>query len=141
MSNHNLTIDKIKIGQATKFLKLISEEDIKNFARLTGDNNPIHLDDQYAKNTIFKKRIAHGMLTASFISTAIATKLPGPGSVYLDQSLKFLAPVYIGDKICILIRVIKKNIEKKVVTLSTEAHVGEKKIITGEASILLKNKS
>ena len=141
MSNHNLTIDKIKIGQATKFLKLISEQDIKNFARLTGDNNPIHLDDQYAKNTIFKKRIAHGMLTASFISTAIATKLPGPGSVYLDQSLKFLAPVYIGDKICILIRVIKKNIEKKVVTLSTEAHVGEKKIITGEASILLKNKS
>ena len=141
MSNHNLTIDKIKIGQATKFLKLISEQDIKNFARLTGDNNPIHLDDQYAKNTIFKKRIAHGMLTASFISTAIATKLPGPGSVYLDQSLKFLAPVYIGDKICILIRVIKKNIEKKVVTLSTEAHVDEKKIITGEARILLKNKS
>lgn len=141
MNDHNLTIYKIKIGQTAEFLKLITQEDIKNFARLTGDYNPIHLDDQYAKNTIFKKKIAHGLLTASFISTVIATKLPGPGSIYLDQSLKFLAPVYIGEQIRIFVKVIKKNTEKRIVTLSTEAHVGKKKVITGEARILLNDKS
>ena len=141
MNNHKLTIEKIKVGQSTEFLKLISEEDIKKFARLTGDNNPIHLDDEYAKKTMFKKRIAHGLLTASFISTVIATKLPGQGSIYLDQSLKFLAPVYIGNQIRIFVKVTKKNIEKRIVTLSTEVYVSEKKIITGEARILLDDKS
>jgi len=141
MNNHKLTIEKIKVGQSTEFLKLISEEDIKQFARLTGDNNPIHLDDEYAKKTMFKKRIAHGLLTASFISTVIATKLPGQGSIYLDQSLKFLAPVYIGNQIRIFVKVTKKNIEKRIVTLSTEVYVSEKKIITGEARILLDDKS
>ena len=141
MNNHKLTVDKIKIGQSAEFLKIISEEEIKKFAQLTGDNNPIHLDDQYAKKTMFKKRIAHGLLTASLISTVIATKLPGPGSIYLDQSLKFLAPVYIGDQIRIFVKVTKKNIEKRIVMLSTEAYVSEKKIITGEARILLNDKS
>tara|TARA_B100000989_G_scaffold175104_1_gene131324 strand:- start:8020 stop:8445 length:426 start_codon:yes stop_codon:yes gene_type:complete len=141
MNNHKLTIEKIKVGQSAEFLKLISEEDIKQFARLTGDNNPIHLDDEYAKKTMFKKRIAHGLLTASFISTVIATKLPGQGSIYLDQSLKFLAPVYIGNQIRIFVKVTKKNIEKRIVTLSTEVYVSEKKIITGEARILLDDKS
>ena len=141
MNNHKLTIEKIKVGQSAEFLKLISEEDIKQFARLTGDNNPIHLDDEYAKKTMFKKRIAHGLLTASFISTVIATKLPGQGSIYLDQSLKFLAPVYIGNQIRIFVKVTKKNIEKRIVMLSTEAYVSEKKIITGEARILLNDKS
>ena len=141
MNNHKLTIEKIKVGQSAEFLKLISEEDIKQFARLTGDNNPIHLDDEYAKKTMFKKRIAHGLLTASFISTVIATKLPGQGSIYLDQSLKFLAPVYIGNQIRIFVKVTKKNIEKRIVTLSTEVYVSEKKIITGEARILLNDKS
>ena len=140
MNNHKLTIEKIKVGQSAEFLKLISEEDIKQFARLTGDNNPIHLDDEYAKKTMFKKRIAHGLLTASFISTVIATKLPGQGSIYLDQSLKFLAPVYIGNQIRIFVKVTKKNIEKRIVTLSTEVYVSEKKIITGEARILLNDK-
>ena len=141
MNNHKLTVDKIKIGQSAEFLKIISEEEIKKFAQLTGDNNPIHLDDQYAKKTMFKKRIAHGLLTASLISTVIATKLPGPGSIYLDQSLKFLAPVHIGDQIRIFVKVTKKNIEKRIVMLSTEAYVSEKKIITGEARILLNDKS
>lgn len=141
MNNHKLTIEKIKVGQSAEFLKLISEEDIKQFARLTGDNNPIHLDDEYAKKTMFKKKIAHGLLTASFISTVIATKLPGQGSIYLDQSLKFLAPVYIGNQIRIFVKVTKKNIEKRIVTLSTEVYVSEKKIITGEARILLDDKS
>lgn len=140
MNIHNLTFDKIKINQSAEIKKLVSEEDIKNFASLTGDNNPVHLDEEYAKNTFFKKRIAHGLLTASFISTAIATKLPGPGSIYLDQSLKFLAPAYIGDIIHVFIRVTKKNIEKKIVTLSTDAFVTKKKIITGEARILLTDK-
>ena len=140
MNNHKLTIEKIKVGQSAEFLKLISEEDIKQFARLTGDNNPIHLDDEYAKKTMFKKKIAHGLLTASFISTVIATKLPGQGSIYLDQSLKFLAPVYIGNQIRIFVKVTKKNIEKRIVTLSTEVYVSEKKIITGEARILLNDK-
>jgi len=92
------------------------------------------------KKTIFKKRIAHGFLSASLISTVIANKLPGPGSIYLRQNLKFLAPVFIGDLLTVKVKVISLQIERKRVTLLTECFKSEKKILTGEAEILVESK-
>ena len=91
-------IEDFSVGMQSTMEKIITLEDIKKFADVSGDFNPVHLEEEFAKKTIFKGRIAHGFLTASFISTIIATELPGPGSIYLKQSLKFLAPVYINEK-------------------------------------------
>jgi 3-hydroxybutyryl-CoA dehydratase len=85
------TLDELKVGDSAKFSKTISESDVYLFAGITGDFNPAHVDEEYAKNTNFKTRIAHGMLTASFISTVIGTMLPGPGSIYMRQAVNFLA--------------------------------------------------
>ena len=113
MSNNQLYIEDLYEGQEASLSKIISDDDIHDFAKLSGDKNPVHIDDEYASKTIFKKRIAHGFLTASFISTLIASKLPGPGSIYLKQSLKFLGPVFVGETILIKVKVIEINIEKK----------------------------
>ena len=90
------TIEELKVGDTAKFSKTVSESDIYLFAGVTGDLNPAHVNEEYAKDTFFKNRIAHGMLSASFISTVIGTMLPGPGSVYMRQEVNFLAPVKIG---------------------------------------------
>ena len=91
-------IEDLEVGMSASFAKTITEADIVMFAGVSGDMNPVHLDAEYAEKTVFKGRIAHGMLSAAFISTVLGTKLPGPGTVYLAQSLKFKAPVRIGDK-------------------------------------------
>ena len=96
---HGFFIEDLKVGQEAILSKTITEADIANFSGVTGDNNPVHVSDDFASKTIFKKRVAHGFFTASLISTLIATKLPGPGSIYISQTLKFLAPAYIGDNI------------------------------------------
>lgn len=113
------TINEIQVGDAEEFSKTVSETDVYNFAGVTGDFNPAHIDEEYAKGTFFKKRIAHGMLSVGFISKVLGTQLPGPGAVYMKQDIKFLAPVYIGDTItarCEAIEVIK---EKNRVILKT----------------------
>ena len=92
-----LSIDKLSVGQSARFSKTITETDIYLYAGISGDFNPAHVNEQYAAKTFFKTRIAHGMLTASFISTLIGTILPGPGSIYMRQELNFLAPVKIGE--------------------------------------------
>ena len=91
-------LDEISDGMTAVFSKTVTEADIVLFAGITGDTNPVHLDEEFAKPTMFKGRIAHGMLTASFISTVLGTKLPGPGCIYISQNLKFRAPVRIGDR-------------------------------------------
>ena len=101
MKNKPKFIEDLRVGMESTMEKIVTLQDIKKFAEVSGDYNPVHLDEEFAKKTIFKRRIAHGFLTASFISTIIATHLPGPGSIYLKQSLKFLAPVYINEKILI----------------------------------------
>lgn len=141
MSNNQLYIEDLYEGQEASLSKTISDDDIYEFARLSGDNNPVHIDDEYASKTIFKKRIAHGFLSASFISTLIASELPGPGSIYIKQSLKFLGPVFVGETILVKVKVIEVNMEKKRVKLLTECLNSEKVIITGEAEILVNSKN
>ncbi len=133
-------IEDLKLNQEATLTKTITKNDINTFADVTGDHNPVHMDEEYAKKTIFKKRIAHGFLSASLISTVIANKLPGPGSIYLRQNLKFLAPVFIGDLLTVKVKVISLQIERKRVTLLTECFKSEKKILTGEAEILVESK-
>ena len=109
-----LCIEEIEIGQEAIISKTITESDIILFSAVTGDNNPVHTSEEFAKETIFKKRVGHGFLTASLISTVIGTKLPGPGSIYLNQSLSFLAPVFIGETITIRVSVLSKDVQKAI---------------------------
>ncbi|MDJ0914550.1 MAG: MaoC family dehydratase [Desulfobacterales bacterium] len=113
------TIEELQVGLTERFSKTISESDIYLFAGISGDFNPAHINEEYAKQTFFKTRIAHGMLTASFISTLIGTKLPGPGTIYMRQELNFLAPVVAGDTITAMVEVINIDADKKRVWLKT----------------------
>lgn len=110
---------KIRVGDVAEFSRTITNEDVQAFADLTGDHNPVHLDEQYASGTRFKRRVAHGMLTASLISTVLANRLPGHGTVYLGQSLKFIAPVYLDDTVTARVTVTAIREDKPIATLET----------------------
>ena len=133
-------IEDLKKGQNAEIKRKITEKDINDFALLTGDNNPVHTNSDFAKKTIFKQKVAHGFISASLISTVIATKLPGPGSIYLSQNLKFLGPVFINDEVMVRITVESVDSEKKRVRLITECFKSEKKVISGEAIVLVSSK-
>ena len=137
---HGFFIEDLQLDQTDKIERKITQKDIDNFAKLTGDNNPVHTNLDFAKKTIFKQKVAHGFLSASLISTLIATKLPGPGSIYLSQNLKFLAPVFIDDLVIVKVTVKEIDHEKKKVKLQTECFKNEKKIISGEAIVLVNSK-
>ncbi|MGY5879648.1 MAG: MaoC family dehydratase [Candidatus Thorarchaeota archaeon] len=109
----------LKTGQTAEVTHTVTEKDIQIFGDLSGDYNPLHFDEEWAKTTMFGSRIAHGILSASFISTAIGMHLPGAGSIYMSQSMRFLAPVRIGDTITTRVEVIKLNDEKERITLRT----------------------
>ncbi len=113
------TINELNVGDTAEFSKTVSESDIYLYAGLTGDLNPAHINEEYARKTFFKSRIAHGMLTAGFISAVIGNKLPGPGTIYLRQELRFLAPVHIGDTITGRVEVFEIELEKNRVKLKT----------------------
>lgn len=113
------TIEELSIGQQARFSKTITETDIYLFAGVSGDFNPAHVNETFASGTFFKTRIAHGMLTASFISTIIGTILPGPGSIYMRQAVNFLAPVKIGDTVTAIAEVVDIITDKKRVRLKT----------------------
>jgi 3-hydroxybutyryl-CoA dehydratase len=112
-------IEQLKIGDTAEFGKTISETDIYLYAGITGDFNPAHVNETYAEGTYFKKRIAHGMLSAGLISAVLANQLPGPGTIYLKQDLRFLAPVYIGDTITARVEILELFIDKNRVRLKT----------------------
>ncbi len=114
------TMEQLRVGQSARFAKTVSESDIYLFAGVTGDMNPAHVNEVYASQTHFKTRIAHGMLAAGFISTVLGCHLPGPGTVYLSQELRFLAPVRIGDTITAQARVTRLDPDRRRVTLATE---------------------
>ena len=114
-----LTIDQLEVGQKASFTKTVTEADVYNFAGVTGDFNPAHMNEEYAKNTAFKTRIAHGMLSAGFISAVLGTKLPGPGTIYLNQDLIFTKPVQFGDTITATITVDELIKEKNRAILKT----------------------
>lgn len=134
-------IEDLKLGQEASFSKTIEDGDIRSFAGLSGDNNPVHLDENYAAATRFKARIAHGMLTASLISAVIGTQLPGPGAIYLSQTLRFKAPVYVGALVRAVVSVAEINLEKKRVRLNCRCEVDGKAVIEGEAEILVPSRN
>jgi 3-hydroxybutyryl-CoA dehydratase len=113
------TIDQIKVGDIAEFAKTVTETDVYLYAGITGDFNPAHVNEAYAKNTFFKTRIAHGMLTAGFISAILANQLPGPGTIYLKQELSFLAPVRMGDTVTGRVEVLELIAERNRVRLKT----------------------
>ena len=111
----------LQIGDTATITKTITDDDIRAFAALTGDTNPVHLDDEYAKTTRFGRRIAHGMICASLFSAVLANQLPGPGTVYLSQNLQFTAPVFPGDTVTARVTVTKIREDKPIVTMETIA--------------------
>nr|WP_274380617.1 MaoC family dehydratase [Oleomonas cavernae] len=129
--------EDLTIGQAARFSKTVSEADILMFAGVSGDTNPVHLDAEYAATTPFKERIAHGMLSAGLISAVLGTKLPGPGAVYVGQTLKFKAPVKIGDTVVAEAKVIELDPNKKRAVFATTCTVRGKVVVEGEATIMV----
>ncbi len=115
-----INFEDIKIGDIAEVVHTIKDEDIQNFGKLSGDYNPLHFDEEWAKKTRFGGRIAHGLLTASYISNAIGMKLPGVGAIYLSQEMKFLKPARINDTITTRVKVIEKDDNKRRVRLSTD---------------------
>ena len=133
----NYTIEELKIGQTSSFSKTITETDVYLFAGITVDFNPAHINAQYAANTQFKERIAHGMLSASLISTILGTSLPGKGTIYLGQQVKFLSPVRLGDTITATVKVKELVKEKNRVILHTFcANQEGDLVVDGEATVL-----
>jgi len=133
-----MKFEEIEVGQSAEFTKSISDEDVMSFAKITGDFNPVHVDEVTASNSRFGGRIAHGMLTAGLISAALAGKLPGPGSVYLSQTLRFTGPVRIGDTVTATVQVIEIVAAKRRVKLSTVcSNQRGEKVIEGEALVMV----
>ncbi|MFW9904093.1 MAG: MaoC family dehydratase [Candidatus Thorarchaeota archaeon] len=132
------SFSEIKIGQKAEIKRIISDEDIRKFAEISGDRNPIHLDEEFAKKTFFQGRIAHGMFSAALISAVLANKLPGPGSIYLKQEIRFIKPIRIGDTILVTVEVIKKEDEKERVILRTSCiNQHTELVVDGEATVML----
>jgi len=131
-----IVIEDIEIGMIRHVQKVVTDRDIELFAEVSTDRNPVHLDDDYARDTIFGGRIAHGMLTAGLVSAVIGEQLPGHGTVYLGQSLKFLAPVRPGDMVRAEVEVIDIDYSRRRVTMETRCLVDGKKVLIGEATVL-----
>lgn len=130
----------LRVGDAATISKTITEDDIQRFADLVGDHNPVHVDDEFAQKTRFGRRIAHGALTLSLISAAIGNHLPGPGTVYLTQTVRFEAPVYPSDTITTKVTVARIQQDKQIVTLKTMcSNQRGETVITGEAVVLAQN--
>ncbi len=134
---HGYAFEDLEVGMIELYGKTITDADIILFAGISGDINPVHLNHEFASETMFEGRIAHGMLTASFISTAIGTKLPGPGCIYVSQNLRFKAPVRVGDTVVARVTVTKLIPEKRFVELKTECVVSKAIVIDGTATVFV----
>lgn len=136
-----LFLEDLSVGQSAELVRTVDERAIELFAEVTGDNNPVHLDADFAATTPFKERIAHGMLSAGYISAVIGTKLPGPGAIYISQQLAFRRPVKIGDEVTARATISAIDTDKARVTLETVCLVGGKPVLTGEALIMVPRKA
>ncbi|MER3428871.1 MAG: enoyl-CoA hydratase [Pyrinomonas sp.] len=133
---------RLRVGDAASVQRTITERDVELFAELTGDHNPVHLDEEFARRTRFGRRIAHGMLGASLISAVLANELPGRGTIYLSQTLRFEAPVYLGDTITAQVMVKQVREDKPIVTLATTCtNQRAEVVISGEAVVLIEEAS
>ena len=133
--------EDLKLGMSATISRTITETDLRNFSGVSGDTNPMHLNEEFAKKTPFGGCIVHGMLTASLISAVIGTKLPGPGCIYMNQTLKFLAPVRVGDTVYAVATIKELISEKHRVVLDTQCRVKDTVVIDGEALIKVSGKS
>ena len=136
MPSPTICIEDMEIGLSRSLDKVVTDRDIELFAEVSTDRNPVHMDDDYARDTIFQGRIAHGMLTAALISAVIGEQLPGHGAVYLGQSLKFLAPVRPGDLVHTEVTVAAIDYARRRVTLECTCTIDGKPVLTGEALVL-----
>jgi 3-hydroxybutyryl-CoA dehydratase len=132
-----LSIEDLAVGMAAAFSKTITAADVVAFSAISGDTNPIHLDEAYAAASRFGRRVAHGLLGASVISAVMGTKLPGPGAIYLSQTLQFKAPVYLGDTVTARVEVLKLHPGWSRAELQTRCYVGDKIVIDGHAVIVV----
>ncbi len=135
--NNAIDFEKISVGMTASYSQTITDADIKAYAGLSGDHNPIHVDIDFAKSSHFGNRIAHGLIPAGFFSAMFGTRLPGPGCVYVNQSLNFKKPVYIDDTVVAEIKVLSIDIDRRRVFFETTCRVGDSTVISGEAEIFV----
>ena len=132
-----MTLESIKVGDTASLTKVITERDVTTFAVISGDQNPLHLDDNFAAGTVFKKRIAHGSLVGALISAVLGQSLPGPGTIYLSQTYTFKAPVFIGDEITATVEVLSFREDKRITKLKTQVfNQDQKLVLDGEAVVV-----
>ncbi|MCU0808766.1 MAG: MaoC family dehydratase [Candidatus Contendobacter sp.] len=136
-SIHGYYLEDLKIGMCASHAKTVTETDVVMFAGLTGDNNPVHCNEVFAAQTQFKTRIAHGMFCAGLISCVAGTRLPGPGCIYVDQQLRFKAPVRIGDTVTATCTIEEINAERRRVLMKTVCSVGETVVVEGSATFMV----
>lgn len=134
---NGLFLEDLTVGQSAELARTVTGDDLVAFAAVTGDSNPVHLDEAYAASTPFGGRIAHGMLSAGYISAVIGTRLPGPGAIYVSQSLKFRRPVKIGDTVVARAEITAIDFGRGRVTLKTVCSVAGKAVVEGEAEIMV----
>ncbi|MCT7486729.1 MaoC family dehydratase [Aliarcobacter cryaerophilus] len=134
---NKIPLEEIEIGMNVSYSQTITDADVKAFSGISGDRNPIHLDEQYAEKSRYKKRIAHGLMTASYFSALFGTKIPGEGCVYVSQSLNFKRPVYVGDTVVATVEVISVDLAKKRVFFRTTCKVKNKVVTDGEAELFV----
>ncbi|HEX9770447.1 MAG TPA: MaoC family dehydratase [Kiloniellales bacterium] len=137
---HGYYIEDLSVGMTSIFAKTVTEADIVMFAGVSGDTNPVHINQLFAEGSMFKNRIAHGMLSASLISTVVGTRLPGPGCIYVSQNLRFRAPVKAGDTVVARATVKEILRERRRVVLTTVCTVGDTVVIDGEATMMVSNR-
>ena len=138
---HTLYFEDLRVGMRETLMRTVMDDDVVDFARISGDENPIHLSERYAATTRFGQRIAHGLYTASLISAILGTRLPGPGAVYRSQTLNFHAPVKIGDVVTVIVEVVELVAEGRNARLRCEALVDGKVVLDGEAAVTVPSKA
>lgn len=137
----NFTYDALEVGQTARYEKQVEERDIQLFAAVSGDRNPVHLDAEYAAGTLFKERIAHGMFSGALVSAAIACELPGPGTIYLGQNLRFTRPVKLGDRLRVDLEVLEKLPKNRVRIATRVFNQNDEQVVDGEAEVLAPKQS
>ncbi|MDX1369946.1 MaoC family dehydratase [Pseudomonas sp.] len=136
----NTPYDALEVGQTASYSKTVEERDIQLFAAVSGDRNPVHLDAEYAATTMFKQRIAHGMFSGALISAAVACELPGPGTIYLGQQMRFTAPVKLGDTLTVRLEILEKLPKFRVRIATRVFNQNDELVVDGEAEILAPRK-
>ncbi|WP_040260938.1 MULTISPECIES: MaoC family dehydratase [Pseudomonas] len=137
----NTPYETLEVGQTASYTRQVTDREIQLFAALSGDRNPVHLDDEFAAKTIFRERIAHGMITGALISAAVACELPGPGTIYLGQQMSFVKPVKPGDTLTVRLEILEKLPKFKVRIATRVFNQADELVVDGEAEILAPRKS